>query len=123
MTAINFDQLNMMTGGDKALALEVLGIFRSQTEVWSPLLDVDNPTEQWADACHTIKGAARSIGAEALGMVCEAAERRGREGDVKRVEAAVLLSDVKDQLTNTIEALAKAEFELASQVGTQQSAC
>lgn len=115
MTSINLDQLNRMTCGDAGLALEVLTIFRSQADVWSPLLDAAADATQWADACHTIKGAARSIGADDLAKFCETAEKRGRTGEVTRVEAAVLLNDVKNSLADSLEALAEAEFALSSQ--------
>tara|TARA_R100001015_G_C4589438_1_gene145069 strand:+ start:590 stop:1039 length:450 start_codon:yes stop_codon:yes gene_type:complete len=115
MTQIDLDQLNLMTGGDVGLALEVLTIFRSQTDLWGPLLDPQADNQQWADACHTIKGAARSIGAQELGMACEKAEKRGREGGVSPVEASVLLSAVKDELGNAMEALASVEHQLSGQ--------
>lgn len=112
-TMIDIDQLNLMTGGDPDLALEVLTIFRGQADLWRPLLDARVEPGQWADACHTIKGAARAVGADALAKACEKSERRGRAGDVGEIEAAVLLSEVKDQLGQTLEALAHVEYQLA----------
>jgi HPt (histidine-containing phosphotransfer) domain-containing protein len=110
--AIDLAQLEMMTGGDAALAVEALGIFRQSAELWSRLLDHQAETEQWADAAHGIKGAARSVGAMALGDACEAAEKLGRSGMVSRVEAAVAISAVKDELGQALEAMAHVEHQL-----------
>lgn len=110
---IDMSHLDVMTGGDVALAREVLAIFRHQTELWGRLLDPASDNGQWADACHTIKGAARSIGAARLADACEAGEIRGREGDVGRSEASVLLSAIKDRMIETLEALAIVEHDLA----------
>ena len=111
---IDQDHLLMMTGNDVELAVEVLGIFRQQADTWGRLLDAGAEPDQWADACHTIKGAARGIGAEELAQACEAGETRGRTGDVSKTEAAVLISTVKDRLTETLEALAFVEHQLSS---------
>lgn len=110
---IDLDHLNAMTGGDVELAREVLGIFKHQSEVWGRMLDVSAPIEQWADAAHSIKGAARSIGAMALGDACNAAETRGREGDVPEAEVVVLISTIKDRMIEVSEALAKVEHQLS----------
>ena len=110
---IDMTHLDMMTGGDVALAREVLGIFRNQTDLWGRLLDPASEATQWADACHTIKGAARSIGAARLADACEAGELRGRAGGVSRAEASVLISAVRDRMIETLEALAIVEHNLA----------
>lgn len=110
--AIDIAQLEMMTSGDAALAVEALGIFRQSAEMWSRLLDPKAEPEQWADAAHGIKGAARSIGAMALGDACETAENLGRSGVVSRVEAAVAVSGVKDALGQALEAMAHVEHQL-----------
>jgi len=112
MQAIDLAQLEMMTSGDTALAVEALGIFRQSAEMWSRLLDPQAEPEQWADAAHGIKGAARSIGAMALGDACDTAEKLGRSGIASRVEAAVAISAVKDELGQALEAMAHVEHQL-----------
>ena len=109
---VDASQLELMTGGDAELAAEALDIFRSQTEVWSRLLDPAAGRESWADACHAIKGAARSVGAMALGEVCGRAETLGRSPDVSRMQASVMLSEVKDRMYEAIEALAEVQHRL-----------
>jgi HPt (histidine-containing phosphotransfer) domain-containing protein len=110
--AIELSQLEMMTGGDVGLAVEALGIFRQSADLWSRLLDHQAEAEQWADAAHGIKGAARSVGAMDLGDVCETAEKLGRSGSASRVEAAVAISAVKDALGQALEAMAHVEHQL-----------
>lgn len=112
MAAIDLEQLKVMTGGDAALAVEALGIFRQSADVWSRLLDPKAEPGQWADAAHGIKGAARSIGAMALGDACETAEKLGRSGTVSPAEAGVAISTVKDRLGEALEAMADAEHQL-----------
>lgn len=110
--AIDISQLEMMTSGDSALAVEALGIFRQSAELWSRLLDAGADAEQWADAAHGIKGAARSIGAMALGDACETAEKLGRSGMATRVEAVVAISAIKDTLGQALESMAHVEHQL-----------
>ena len=107
--AIDISQLEMMTSGDPALAVEALGIFRQSAELWSRLLDAGADAEQWADAAHGIKGAARSIGAMALG---DASEKLGRSGMASRVEAVVAISAIKDTLGQALESMAHVEHQL-----------
>lgn len=121
MSQIDLEHLDTMTGGDASLAVEVLGIFRSQADMWGRLLDPSLDASQWADACHTIKGAARGIGAMPLADICEKGEVRGRAGDVSMAEAAVLLSDVKSALTLALEELAHAEHRLAQSIPFESS--
>ncbi len=110
---IDLDHLLAMAGGDPELADEVLDIFRNQAASWGRLLDASLPAEQWADAAHTLKGAALSIGAHAFAKTCQTTEALGRSGDVSRVQAATAISDVKSGLVDTIEACARASYELS----------
>lgn len=65
---VHFDH---MTGADRALQIEVLGLFRMQVEGWSAAMASD---AGWREAVHTLKGSARGIGLSALAAACEAAE-------------------------------------------------
>lgn len=109
---IDLSQLETMTGGDAALAVEALGIFRQSAELWGRALDPHAEPDQWADAAHGIKGAARSVGLMALGDACEAAETLGREPHVTPAQAGVAISEVKDRLGEAIEAIAHVEHQL-----------
>jgi HPt (histidine-containing phosphotransfer) domain-containing protein len=109
---MNLAQLETMTSGDAELAVEALGIFRSQTETWGRLLDPAGPPQQWADAAHAIKGAANSVGCMALGEACAAAETLGRSGEASRAKAGVAIAAVKDAMGDAIEAIAHVEHQL-----------
>ena len=111
---IDLDHLMTMTGGDADLADEVLDIFRTQADTWGKMLDPDVRQAEWADAAHALKGAALSIGAKDFGEACALVETRGRsDREISRVEAATLLSSLKDGLAQAIEACAHASYELS----------
>lgn len=111
---IDIDHLLGMTGGDVDLADEVLDIFRNQSDVWGRMLTVETPQAEWADAAHALKGSALSIGATQFAEVCASVEERGRsDTTISRVETATLLSGLKDGLSQTIEACARASYELS----------
>lgn len=70
--AVDFPYLEAFAAGDAEVVDEVLGLFQEQAQMWSPMLD--SASEGWRDAVHTVKGAARGVGAHALGEACERAE-------------------------------------------------
>lgn len=70
---VDFSYLEGFLGGEISIALEVVALFREQAPKWGAGLDSANP--DWRAVAHTVKGAARGIGANALGDACEAAER------------------------------------------------
>lgn len=115
LPVLDIDHLSAMTGGDTELSLEVIGIFREQAQLWSRLLDPRAEARQWADAAHTLKGASLGIGALRLAAACERAEKAGRSDTAPSpAHASVLLGDVKDALGETLEAAARAVYDLAS---------
>ena len=115
LPVLDLDHLSAMTGGDTELSLEVIGIFREQAQLWSRLLDPRAEALQWADAAHTLKGASLGIGALKLAAACERAEKAGRSDTAPSpAHASVLLGDVKDALGETLEAAARAVYDLAS---------
>jgi len=112
---LDAEHLSNMTGADVSLALEVIDIFRHQTEIWSRMLDASSPQSQWADAAHSLKGSAVSVGAVKLATACKTAETLGREArSVSPAEAGVALSAVKDEIGPAIEAVAKLAHHLSS---------
>ena len=112
MATVDLDQLRLMTSGDAALAAEALGIFRSQADLWGRMLASVGDRQAWTDACHTIKGAALSVGAIDLGAACARAEDVGRSPSGSVVRDGVALSEVKDRLGEAIEAIASLEHQL-----------
>jgi hypothetical protein len=78
---VHFDH---MTGADRALQLEVLGLFRMQVDGWR-LAFTGEPG--WREAVHTMKGSARGIGLSALAAACEAAETTPEAGTLSALNS------------------------------------
>ena len=106
--------LSAMTGGDATLGIEIIDIFRQQTEMWVRMLDPGLPKNQWADAAHSIKGTALSVGAMRLAAACGRAEALGRsEEDVSPAQAGTAISAVKDEIGPAVEAAARTSHKLS----------
>lgn len=76
--------LGRFTLGDKALEREVLQLFLTHTPRYIADLRCAVTAKAWHDAAHTLKGAARGIGAWRLGRCAEAAERLRFDTDIDR---------------------------------------
>jgi hypothetical protein len=83
---VDFSYLRDFLGGDESIVLEVISLFRQQAQSWEAGLDGANP--EWRAVVHTIKGAARGIGAAPLGDVCDKAEFGAAE-DLPAVRASL----------------------------------
>jgi hypothetical protein len=90
--AVDFAYLEGFAGDDSAVIDEVLALFREQAALWTQMLDRGHPG--WSDAVHTVKGAARGVGAFALGDACEAAEQGTQGLDAVRDALDVALMDI-----------------------------
>lgn len=90
---VDFAYLEDFAAGEEAVIDEVLALFREQSAIWGAMLDPAQ--EGWRDAVHTLKGAARGVGAFTLGDVCQACEAAGAIG-LNRVRDALdeALSDI-----------------------------
>ena len=89
---VDFSYLESFAAGDGGLIDEVLELFREQAAIWAPLLDARH--EGWRDAVHTVKGAARGVGAFALGDACEACEAGQLSLDAVHDALHAALSDI-----------------------------
>jgi hypothetical protein len=58
---VDFAYLEGFAMDDSTVIDEVLALFREQAALWTPMLDKSHPG--WSDAVHTVKGAARGVGA------------------------------------------------------------
>lgn len=78
MTApvLDLDHLARYSGGDGVLEAELFGLLMGQIDACVTALDRARLENDWARAAHTLKGAARGVGAMALGDACAAAEAR-----------------------------------------------
>jgi HPt (histidine-containing phosphotransfer) domain-containing protein len=76
-TPIDLDHLARYTGGEKAMNAEILKLFDGQiSEMVGQLRGViaARDARRWKEITHTIKGAARGVGAFAFGDAAAAAE-------------------------------------------------
>src|SRR5471032_3423761 len=74
---VDLSHLARYTGGDKTLNAEILKLFDGQvSEMVGQLLGVleQRDARKWREVTHTIKGAARGVGAFAMGDAAAAAE-------------------------------------------------
>src|SRR6201996_8562730 len=74
---VDLSHLARYTGGDKTLNSEILRLFDGQvSEMVGQLLGVlqQRDTRKWREVTHTIKGAARGVGAFAMGEAAAEAE-------------------------------------------------
>jgi HPt (histidine-containing phosphotransfer) domain-containing protein len=71
-----FDSVHLAryTGGDPALRDELLGLMCEQAHRCLAIMEAPSDPASWRAACHTLKGAARGVGAFALADVCDVAE-------------------------------------------------
>jgi HPt (histidine-containing phosphotransfer) domain-containing protein len=72
---IDFPHLRRFTLDNPALELEVLRLFADHLPVSLALVTEDASPKDWAYATHTLKGAARAVGAHRLTAAATAAEQ------------------------------------------------
>jgi HPt (histidine-containing phosphotransfer) domain-containing protein len=108
--AVDFSYLEAYAGHDQRVVDEVLALFREQAEMWIRLLDPTARDQAWRDAAHTIKGAARGVGATDLAEACEAAEQAAHADSVERT---VRLQRVRDALEAALADIAAYAHEQA----------
>ena len=76
--------LARQTFGDVELEREVLGLFVGQCDRLTPVICAGDDQSKRSDAAHTLKGAARAVGAFALAAAAEDGERSlARSGDLR----------------------------------------
>ncbi|MEP0708580.1 Hpt domain-containing protein [Parvibaculum sp.] len=71
---IDLVHLSRYTLGNRSLENELLGLFRSQADVYLARLDEAADDKEWKNAAHSLKGSARGLGAWALADLAEEAE-------------------------------------------------
>ena len=80
---VDIEHLNRYTGGDGVLNEEILQLFATQCREMMAKLETlatgDADAKSWRETTHTLKGAARGIGAFALGNAAAEAEKTGSE--------------------------------------------
>ncbi|MFQ3611288.1 MAG: ATP-binding protein, partial [Fimbriimonadales bacterium] len=106
MQVINWDTLNEITDGDVEFQKELFQEFLEQTpslitELTQSLASGDANTV--GRVAHTLKGSARSIGADAFAEACFVLEQMGKSGDLNGGEDA--LRQIQTQWTTLQDAL------------------
>ncbi|WP_300532184.1 Hpt domain-containing protein [Maricaulis sp.] len=66
--------LTQYTGEDEALQRELLALMLDQAQRCTNMMAAARERSEWRTAAHTLKGAARGVGAFALGQMCDEAE-------------------------------------------------
>lgn len=91
---IDIVSLSRHTAGDRRLVREVLMVFRNQSQQYLAALEDATDADGWRLAAHTLKGAARAIGATRVAALAEAAEaqaaaRETYSGALKEIRQAM----------------------------------
>lgn len=106
---INLQHLAQYTSGDRSLELEILGLFHSQAILQFENIGAAVSETDWIMAVHTLKGSARSIGAQEVAELSANLENIGFAGD--RVDLATEMAQLQSAVALcvvTIEVLLKA---------------
>lgn len=96
--------LATITGGDTALALDVLNIFSDNASAYVRKLREAQSSDDWHDAAHTLKGSARGIGAWQLADLCERAEKLSSKGGP--ADRSIALGDISCAVSKVVAAIA-----------------
>ena len=108
---VDINHLSRYTGGDRTLNAEVLRLFDAQTsEMVDRLLTIVDARDakSWKETTHTIKGAARGIGAFGLADAAAAAEPIDPVRD--RGNASIAIQDLKNNAV-AVQAFIKTYLE------------
>ncbi len=73
-TPIDWAHLSRFTMNDRALELEVLGLFAMEAPRYLARMQLATDRKEWIEAAHTLKGSARAVGAWAIAECAQAAE-------------------------------------------------
>jgi HPt (histidine-containing phosphotransfer) domain-containing protein len=100
---IDLVYLRRFTQRNTELEREVLGLFVDGSQNYITGLKVAKTQRNWHSAAHTLKGAARAIGAWRIARLAEAAERLNIELEPgRRHEAIANIVDAIDEATHYI---------------------
>lgn len=97
---VDFAYLRRFTMANRGLELEVLGLFIEHAPRYLADLRSAGTAKAWHDAAHTLKGAARGVGAWRVARVAENAERLRFDTDADR--RAFALDSAEEALDEAI---------------------
>jgi HPt (histidine-containing phosphotransfer) domain-containing protein len=87
--SIDIDHLARQTGGDHALERELLMLFAQQCVAHLRTIHASADAKAKIDAAHTLKGAARAIGAWQVAEAADLIETSLAATDLRRAESAM----------------------------------
>ncbi len=93
---VDLVHLARFTMGNRTVEREVLELFSCQSEVYLQRLKDASTEKEWREAAHTIKGAARGIGAWRVAETAETAEKL--EGAGWQDKRASAVQDVEERI-------------------------
>ncbi|WP_425408667.1 Hpt domain-containing protein [Hyphococcus sp.] len=96
-SAIDFKHLDKYVMGDDDLRDEVLEIFIDQLHLQLRNLDPSKDDISWKHTAHTLKGAARGVGAWDVGDLCQEAELLVGDINNKQKAREALLAALRDK--------------------------
>lgn len=100
---IDFNHLEKYVAGDDELRDEILEIFSDQVALLMDQFDVFQVDEEWKNTAHTLKGAARGVGAWNLGEVCQEAESLVGSSPGKQEARATLLVTLRFMASDAMD--------------------
>ena len=114
---LDLTHLRSMTGGDRALEAEILGLFAEQVRALTVALAADATGAATPMALHTIKGAARGVGAAEVSRLAALAEQAA---DPRQQAAAVaVLMIALDAALVAVQEAVKEAAEAAAKAASQ----
>lgn len=110
---VDLIHLNRYTGGDRALNEEILSLFESQCYEMLARLETfaweSGDAKSWREITHSLKGAARGIGAFALADAAAEAEKAGANDRQALIAALQRIRDTSSSVHLFIEEFLKGE--------------
>jgi len=106
LSALDRRQLAQQTLGDRKLEHELLRLFRRQARTMLFRLDTTTHPAGRSEIAHTLKGAAKAIGADRVAAAAEQVETQAREG--RPVGVAPLVEEIAAAMVEIDAMLAEA---------------
>jgi two-component system sensor histidine kinase/response regulator len=106
LAVLDIDVLVSLVGGDRILVEELISDYRRAAEKAAAEIRAAIPAAEWeavGAVAHRLKSSSRSVGALAMGEICERLEQAGRSGDGTAVQA--LIVDFETALKSVIAAI------------------
>lgn len=107
---INFEHIRQYTGADDGLVAEIFSLFKNQVEMWSHGLDAKADDDIWAAIMHSLKGSAKTVGADKLAKLC--AHGEGMVGDNRsEIRRSAHIDEVLAQIDQINIEIARWEYK------------